>query len=122
ATSSQKHEIPFLANERPEVVPFENLSGFRRRTASDTFAFLRHRRKAKVHAEQFMSTNALAEEPDGALHTPVETEKKKAGSSLKQKISSLRKNETLGHSRSSSLHGEKSLLKLFRNRRKTTRL
>ncbi|XP_017552716.1 uncharacterized protein si:dkey-106l3.7 [Pygocentrus nattereri] len=125
-TSSQNCEISTRAHERPEVLRFEESSlssqPFRRRTASDTWAFLRPRRKAKTQAEKFMSTDILAEEPDGNLHMPMEAQQKKAGTSLKQRISSQRKNEKLEHSRNGSLHGDKSLLKLFRNRRKTTLL
>ncbi|XP_036451702.1 uncharacterized protein si:dkey-106l3.7 isoform X2 [Colossoma macropomum] len=125
--SSQNCEISFMANERPKVLRYEEKSSpsslpYRHRTASDTWAFLRPRRKAKTQAEKFMSTDFLVEEPDSNLHMPVETEEKKAGNSLKRGISSQRKNEKKEHSRNGSLHGEKSLLRLFKNRRKTTQL
>ncbi|XP_066507573.1 uncharacterized protein si:dkey-106l3.7 [Hoplias malabaricus] len=97
-------------------------SPFRRRTASDTWAFLRHRRKAKPQSEQFGSTDVLQEEPYDSLQEPLESEPGRTSSNLKQKMSSLRKNEKSQHSRSHSLYGERSLMKLFRNRRKTTHL
>ncbi|KAG9263319.1 hypothetical protein AMEX_G23344 [Astyanax mexicanus] len=125
AASAQKPETSSKFSKRSDPLRLEDPSsltsnGFRHRTVSDTWAFLKHRRKPKL--EKFASTEVLLEEPVGNLEPPVETEPRKKSSSLKQRISSLKKNDKINPSRSSSLHGERSVLNLFRNRRKTTRL
>ncbi|XP_076876483.1 uncharacterized protein LOC143525905 isoform X2 [Brachyhypopomus gauderio] len=125
----QKGEIKCTVIDRLELwgveeQPDSSSPVFRRRTVSDTRAFLRQDNRAKLSKSgQFTSTNILLEEPE-TIQPAGETKMRKVSSSLKLKISSLRRNEKSKPAGRDSSQSEKttSLRQLFRNRRRSTRL